>query len=554
MDQRGLRTPALLFATAGVGLVVVGRLGLHPAHASPVPLGDKRQAALLAGIALTVAGFALLSVERQPVLRRGFVLPRSVALAFMAVATLLLAWALLGALDQSLWHDEAFSVLQYSSRGPSEILFGDYIPNDHVLFNLLAWVTTSVLGESEITYRLWSVLPALAAVGLMVWWSWSRFGTTTAVAVALLTVTSPLLLLLAREARGYGLAFLAGALTLVFADRFSIRRRGRDLVGFGVAGLIGAATLPVFALAFVGQALPLMARRADRARVTATVAAVGAILLIVYTPVLGDLLDSTGQQFGRRLAWHGPLTAPMTDLLEPNVQFVFTSTLPPPLPDASVTADSAIGAAITLLGAFLVWRAGERLLCMLLVVPVLVTYLVLTATRVFVEPRFASFVLFHALVLAACGIVGLIALLPSRRTRAVGAVGVVVAAAFATLHTVRAADLLHDLPRENFKQVAAVVRAEGGSSVLTDSTRPQGLQYYLGAGNVLQLPAAELERRFCSSRDPLFYVEHPFRGAGEPAPPNLACLRRRGARMVRVRQRERGGHIDVWRLPAAGAD
>jgi hypothetical protein len=60
----------------------------------------------------------------------------------------------------------------------------------------------------------------------------------------------------------------------------------------------------------------------------------------------------------------------------------------------------------------------------------------------------------------------------------------------------------------------------------------------------------ELERLFCSSRDPLVYVEHPFRGAGEPPPPHRFCLQRRGARMVRVRQHDRGGHIDVWKLPS----
>ena len=86
--------------------------------------------------------------------------------------------------------------------------------------------------------------------------------------------------------------------------------------------------------------------------------------------------------------------------------------------------------------------------------------------------------------------------------------------------------------------------------MLTDSLRPQGLQYYLGVRNVVQLPADELEQLFCSSREPLVYVEHPFRGAGEPAPPDVSCLRRRHARMVRVRQRERGGHLDVWTLGA----
>jgi hypothetical protein len=42
------------------------------------------------------------------------------------------------------------------------------------------------------------------------------------------------------------------------------------------------------------------------------------------------------------------------------------------------------------------------------------------------------------------------------------------------------------------------------------------------------------------------YVDHPFRTPGEAPPPDLACLERRGAELVRVRQRDRGGRIDVW--------
>jgi hypothetical protein len=548
MDQRRLGRLGLLLAATGVALVLAGRLGAHPSDATPVALGGKRKAVLAAGLVLTLAATAVIPLAPRLDLLRRVRLPRRLALAAVAGALLLLAWALLTALDQSLWHDEAYTVLQYASRGPSEILYGDYVPNDHVLFNLLAWATTGVAGESEVAFRFWSVVPALAAVGLAVWWAWTRLGPATAVALALLAATSPLILVLARQARGYGLALLAGALMLVSADRFARERRGHDLAGFGLAGFVGAATLPVFALAFVGQALPLMTRRSARLRVAAVVGAVGVALLVLYAGLLGDLFESTGQEFGRKLPWHGPLTTAATDLLGPNVQFVFTSHLPPPRPDASVAADSAIAAAVAAAGAALLWRSGERMLCALLIAPLLLSYTALTIARVFVEPRFVSFLVLHTLVLAACGVIGLIALMPARWASAALAAGATVAAAFAVLHTVRAADQLHDLPSENFKEAAAVARREGASQVLTDSPRPQGLQYYLGTDNVVQLPADQLQELFCTSRKPLVYVNQPFRGAGEPPPADVSCLRRRHARMVRVRQRERGGHLDVWAL------
>lgn len=547
IDQRRLRTIGLTLAVGGAVLVVAGRLGVHPAHAAPAALTRKREGILLVGLASLLAATVVLPLEQGDRLLQRQRLPHWLAPAVLAGVGLLLIWALLVALNQSLWHDEAYSALRYTSRGPGEILFGDYVPNDHVLFNMLAWLTTGVLGESEVAYRLWSVLPALAGAAALLWWSWNRLGRVVTVAVAVLVATSPMILLLARDARGYGLAFLAGALALLFADRLSRRQTVENLVGFGVAGLIGTATLPVFAVAFVGQALPLMAKRAARARVAATVAGVGVLTLILYAPLLSDVLDATGQQFGRQLPWHGPLSGAMTDLLGPSIQIVFAPDLPPELPNQAVRADNAIAGCLALAGAVLLWRAGERMLDALLVVPVLFVYTVFTVANLFVEPRFAAFLLFHTIVLAAAGVVGLIAILPASWARALATGAAVVAAAFATVHAVRVADAVHDVPRENFKDAAAVVRMDGRTPVLTDSTRPQGLQYYLGAENVVQLPNDALEERFCSE-PALTYVEHPYRGAGETPPPDLSCLRNRGAKVVRVRQRDRGGHIDVWTL------
>jgi hypothetical protein len=533
-------------AMIGVGLVLIaaGRFGGELTGASSSELGWKQWTALLAGTAALGAGCALVPLERDACLAR---LPwRRVALGVLGVLGALLLWMLLVALDQSLWHDEAFTALTYVSQGPDEIFFGTYVPNDHVLFNALAWVTTRAVGESEIAYRFWSVAPALAAAAAIVAWSWTRLGRWVAVVVGLLTVTSPVLLLLARQARGYGLGMLAGVLMLVFADRFARRQGWKSLTGFAAAGLIGTATLPVFAVAFAGQALPLLVARRTRKPVAAAVGAAGLGALLLYAPLLSDILDSADQQFGRTLAWHGPLTTGATDLLGPNVQVVSDAELPPALPDATVAGDNAIAGAIALAGAILLWRAGERMLTALLVLPSLCLYSVLTVGAFGVEPRFTSFLLLHAIVLAASGTVGLIATAPTasvRRAAVVAAAGVSV---LALVHAVRLADDLHDLPHENFKQAAEVVRSSGATRVLTDSTRPQGLQYYLGAANVVQLPAAELERRFCSAGGQFVYVDHPFRGEGDEPPPDVRCLQRRGAKRVTVRQMDRGERIDVW--------
>jgi hypothetical protein len=541
------RKAGLALVFVGLAAIAAGRLGGKLTGGSSTQLGWKQWAALLAGIAVLAAGCVLVRKGRDPLLRQ--LPPRRLALGLLAALAVLLVWMLVVALDQSLWHDEAFTALHYVSPGPQEIFLGSYVPNNHVLFNALAWLTTSAVGESEVAYRFWSVVPALAAAVGIVAWSWRRLGRWVAVAVGLLTVTSPVLLVLAREARGYGLAMLAGVIMLVFADRLVREPDAKWLLGFGAAGLVGTATLPVFAVAFVGQALPLMRARQTRTRVAATVGAVGLGALALYAPLLGDLIDSAGQQFGRELPWHGPLTTAATDLLGPNVQAISDSSVPPGLPDATVAGDNAIAGAIILVGGIMLWRTGERMLTALVAMPLLWTYSVLTVARFTVEPRFSSFLLFHTIVLAACGVTGLIGAIPAGSIRRIAIAGAAGVCAFALVHAVGMADDLHDLPHENFKEAAEVARSSGATQVLTDSTRPTGLQYYLGVANVVQLPAAELQRRFCSVGEGFVYIDHPFRNEGEEPPPDVGCLERRGADFVRVRQLDRGGRIDVWTVP-----
>jgi hypothetical protein len=527
----------------GSALILLGRFGGELTGASSSDLGWKQWTVLLVGIALLVAGAWLAAPPRDESAGR----LRPILPVAVAGIGLLLIWWLLVALDQSLWHDEAFSALVYTSHGPSEILFGDYLPNDHVLFNLLTWATTSVVGESEIAYRLWSTLPALAAVALIVWWSWRRLDPWTASVALLLAATSPLLLVLARQARGYGLAMLAGASMLVFADRLARDFERRDLAGFGVAGWVGIATLPAFAISFVGQALPFLLSGLQRIRVAIAVFAVGAAALIFYAPMLADVIDSAGQEFGRRLPWHGPLSTAATDVLGPSAQIVARPDQPPALPDARVAGDNAVAGALALAGAVLLWRRREPMLTALLVAPPVFTYLVLTLGGLRVEPRFSSFLLFHLLVLAAAGVVGLVRAIPARWPRRIAAAIAGAAAVLALVHSVQLGDEIHALPNEDFKRVAELT---GESRVLTDSVRPEGLQFYLGVDNVIPLPPEELVQRFCDSGRGFVYVDHPYRPTIEAPPPDVTCLRQRGAERVRVPQRERGGWIDVWNVPA----
>ncbi|MFM8412590.1 MAG: hypothetical protein ACKOCT_20250, partial [Alphaproteobacteria bacterium] len=197
--------------------------------------------------------------------------------ATAAVATALLAFLVASRamlLRAGLWNDEAFTALFFIDRGPDAILRGDYIANDHVLFNLLTWYATESFGREEFVYRLWSVVPGVLAIGALAEWTRRRLGVAVALSFLLIASTSPLHLELAVQARGYGLGFAAMAMLLVAAAG----RAGTVPplpVLFAMAGIVGIWTLPVFVLPFLGEAAFLVSRPGARGRTLGAVAAVG---------------------------------------------------------------------------------------------------------------------------------------------------------------------------------------------------------------------------------------------------------------------------------------
>jgi hypothetical protein len=502
-------------------------------------VGWKQATALVLGAALVVAGM----VRAAPFDEEG---PhrRTALLPWLALGLLgaLVLWTRLAGLNQSLWHDEVFSVVHYIGLGPSTIVSGDYVPNNHVLFNLLGYGTTRVLGESEVTLRLWSVLPAIAAAALIVWWTWRLRGRLTAVVLAVLVATSPIHHDLAREARGYGLMFLAGALMLVASYRVAAGGGRLSWAVLALAGVIGAYTAPQFVLGFVGQAIPLLVRRDLRKRAVVLLGVVAALLLLLYAPLLSDIARSADTVGGGPLPWHSPVSGPILHLVQPSFDLLADR----PVDAYAIkpnTPDRIIGGLLVLLGALVLWRARDRMLCALLIAPVVFAYAVLTIGRFHVHERYGSFLLFHALVLVAIGIVGLLLASPRGIPRWVANAVAAAAGAALLINAVDRSDLYQSLPREDFKRVGEIVRARGETKVITDSTRPDGLRYYLGAENVAPATGPP-----CVS-PPTVFVSHPYRGGSTRPPSDVGCLRVLGAVKVRVPQRSRGGHIDIWFPP-----
>ena len=156
--------------------------------------------------------------------------------AFPAVITtgaLLIGLALTNvyrAATQSVVYDEAFTYLAFLAGSPSRV-FTEYTANNHVLFSLLARLTTGMFGLSELTLRLPTVVAGLVYFGTVFALCRRVFGNGLlfVVTVAALTM-NPFILDFMSAARGYGvaLAFFLVALYqlthLLFVDDLAFDR------------------------------------------------------------------------------------------------------------------------------------------------------------------------------------------------------------------------------------------------------------------------------------------------------------------------------------------
>ena len=479
-----------------------------------------------------------------------------VALVVVGLSALLLCWSRLAFLDVSFWHDEAFSVMTYVDRGPSTMLFGDYTPNNHLLYSLLSWATTWRLGTFEAAYRIWSVLPGLVAVAIVGWWAWRRFAPFVGAAVVVLLTISPMHLDIVPQARGYGLGFLAGAGMLVGAARACDRGRASDVAWFAGFGLVGIWTLPPMVIPFLAQAAVVFVARHDlRRTVVVATAVVGFGSVLFYAPLASEIVEGSQVDYAgsEPLPWYGWATAPVEDLGQPTLASFLPDRLTTgvsldgdlEIADAHILVRAALPIVCVLLAGLGAWRLARRsevAVLALLLVPIIATYVVLTAGRFFFRPRYGSFLLIPLVVLLAIGILEIWELVRHRGVF-VRAVAITTATALLLIGAHNVVQRARQLPSENFKLVGQVVLESEIRDVVTNSDTPTGLSYYLGRQRVRVLQAEALSRLFCAAEGPLVFIDH---NNGSPDP-DLACLESRGAVRIHVPQSRRGS-LDVWFL------
>jgi hypothetical protein len=440
-------------------------------------------------------------------------------------------------LDNSLWNDELHSAISYINPGPSGI-WGGYTPNDHMLFELLSWATVHLAGNhADPTYRVWGVLPAVAAAVILTAWAWRRLGPWVAAIFGVLFTTSPLAMSLSVQARGYGLGLLASALTLIGAEEVAQQRSRWGIGVFAAGGLLGIWTLPTFVLPFLALAGTMCLRKQIRRQVVLVVLAVGAATLLFYAPVLAPLSSSASALRGSSLPWHGVITGPLVDLMSPSVQLL--------APSVSLTGAEIVSACVLMVGITALLLQVERFLALLLIVAAPFTYLVFELTGTATADRFMSFLLPALLLVAAVALVAAGRLLASRgRLLAIVVVALGVGLSMFALrrgeHQFVASTTI---PIEDWH--GAAVLAEREPTIITNSRYSNSLSYYVRRPVLRILDGPLLEHTICSHAGAFAYVAHDR----APSPQvSTDCLAQRGATSIPMQQLR--GELTVWLVPA----
>jgi hypothetical protein len=454
-------------------------------------------------------------------------------------AYVVLGLALVGSrfvgLGQSFWHDEVVAVEDFIHAGPREILAGPDL--SHELFSLLAWATSHVVGESEIALRLWSVVPFMAGVAFVTAWLHRRMPPIAGVLFLFLATVSPLLLDTTRQARGYGLAFLAMSIVVVAALEACRSGQTWIIVAFCAGGLVGTWTLPQFGIAYVATGAVLLADRGLRLR---TALGLGTSVLAIgawYSPHIGQVRDAARIEDGVQIETLWLVTAPIDQVLFPAFLWIDGTALVPGL----VWLPLVLAAAL-IMGSSPFMH--ERRTALVLASGVVATILVLWLGQAYIVPRYLSYLLVPLFVLLATGMASIFERLASRPAVVRTVASIVVLGLLAVRFVVLAPEVVRE-PREAYKDAAAVIQREGPVTVLAYVRNPEGLEYYLKRP-VRHLRAADdIVASVCRSPEVVAYVMQPFTLATVEVP----CLNRAGVQHYRFEQYARGGEMNVWLVP-----
>jgi len=173
---------------------------------------------------------------------------------------ILFAFLLLSAsgLAAEVWLDEGLTLSLFVSKGPGYILTSYYIPNNHILYNLLLWPLYALGGGWDAPMPLLRSLSLAAALAgiVFLYKAMERWaGEPEAVLAAAFLGLSHSYIIFSTQLRGYPMSAALVALGLFFLTRMTERNALRCMGSFAVTAVVAVGVLPTNLVPFVCMGL-----------------------------------------------------------------------------------------------------------------------------------------------------------------------------------------------------------------------------------------------------------------------------------------------------------
>jgi hypothetical protein len=461
-----------------------------------------------------------------------------IGLSYLVLGATLVFSRLVG-LDKSYWFDEVVTVTDFVRAGPRHIIAGSGI--SHELYSLLAWATASTIGESEAALRMWSAVPFIAGAAVVTIWLHRRLSPIAGLLFLFLATTSPLLLDISRQARGYGLAFFAMSLLVVGALEATQSARNAAIAAMLVGGVVGSWTLPQFTIAFVATIVVVALDPGLRTRVVVGGLIACAAVAAWYAPHLAKVHEAAIVDNGVQIDGAWILTAPFDQVLLPTLLWIEGMVL---FPGVTWVPLAVLAALVMASSPYVRDLRTSLVLC----AGPMVTIIFFWAVQAYYWPRYLSFLVVPMFVLLSSGGAAVLERLTSRPA-VLRTVVVVVAVCFLAVNFASVAPDVMRLPRQANRNAAELIETRGSTAtpVLTYMTGPRSIVFYLGR-RVDNLDGKDVATGVCRRPVPVAYVMEPF---GVP-PVDVPCLRGRpGVTHYRFDQYAGGHQMNVWFVPPA---
>jgi hypothetical protein len=204
----------------------------------------------------------------------------------------------------SLWNDELYTIMHFSSQGAVRTMTDYHVPNNHIFFNLVNAIIPGSGSYDPLRARFWSLVFMAAVLALVAAVFLRRKLFFEGALMFHVIAVNRNLLDLSLQARGYGfLCFCAMATSVLMLRHLSVPRKW-SLILISLLTVLGTWTVPSYVL-FSGPLMLLLWLWTRSRQVAIAGAAALAAVLLLYLPVLEQLVQNArtyGETWGYQYA------------------------------------------------------------------------------------------------------------------------------------------------------------------------------------------------------------------------------------------------------------